>query len=46
MEIVVVGRHTELSEKFRLHVEDKLAKIGPDKVAQEMVAAGTTEDRE
>lgn len=28
MEIVVVGRHTELSEKFRLHVEDKLAKIG------------------
>ena len=27
MEIVVVGRHTELSEKFRLHVEDKLAKI-------------------
>jgi len=28
MEIVVVGRHTELPEKFRLHVEDKLAKIG------------------
>lgn len=27
MEIVVVGRHTELAEKFRLHVEDKLAKI-------------------
>jgi ribosomal subunit interface protein len=27
MEIVVVGRHTELPEKFRLHVEDKLAKI-------------------
>jgi len=28
MEIVVVGRHTELPERFRLHVEDKLAKIG------------------
>jgi len=28
MEIVVVGRHTELAEKFRLHVEDKLAKVG------------------
>jgi ribosomal subunit interface protein len=28
MEIVVVGRHTELPEKFRKHVEDKLAKIG------------------
>lgn len=27
MEIVVVGRHTELPEKFRAHVEDKLAKI-------------------
>lgn len=27
MEIVVVGRHTEVSPRFRRHVEDKLAKI-------------------
>ncbi|WP_182111720.1 MULTISPECIES: ribosome hibernation-promoting factor, HPF/YfiA family [unclassified Actinotalea] len=27
MEIVVVGRHTEVPERFRRHVEDKLAKI-------------------
>jgi ribosomal subunit interface protein len=28
MEIVVIGRHTEVPERFRRHVEDKLAKIG------------------
>lgn len=28
MEIVVVGRHTEVPERFRRHVQDKLAKIG------------------
>jgi ribosomal subunit interface protein len=27
MEIVVVGRHTEVSERFRRHVEDKLSKV-------------------
>ena len=27
MEIVVVGRHTEVQERFRTHVEDKLAKV-------------------
>lgn len=27
MEIVVVGRHTEVADRFRRHVEDKLAKI-------------------
>jgi ribosomal subunit interface protein len=27
MEIVVVGRHTDVTERFRSHVEDKLAKI-------------------
>ncbi len=27
MEIVVVGRHTEVPERFRRHVEDKLSKI-------------------
>lgn len=27
MEIVVVGRHAEVPERFRRHVEDKLAKI-------------------
>lgn len=27
MEIVVVGRHTEVPEKFRRHVEDKLGKV-------------------
>ncbi|ROS78514.1 ribosome hibernation-promoting factor, HPF/YfiA family [Cellulomonas sp. PhB143] len=27
MEIVVVGRHTEVPERFRRHVEDKLAKL-------------------
>lgn len=27
MEIVVVGRHTEVPERFRRHVEEKLAKI-------------------
>ena len=27
MEIAVVGRHTEVQERFRAHVEDKLAKI-------------------
>ena len=27
MDIVVKGRHTEISERFRLHVADKLAKI-------------------
>jgi ribosomal subunit interface protein len=27
MEIVVVGRHTEVAERFRQHVEDKLAKV-------------------
>ena len=27
MEIVVVGRHTEVAERFRRHVEDKLAKV-------------------
>jgi ribosomal subunit interface protein len=27
MEIVLVGRHAELPEKFRRHVEDKLAKV-------------------
>jgi len=27
MEIVVVGRHTEVPERFRRHVEDKLAKV-------------------
>ncbi len=28
MEIVVVGRHVEVPERFRRHVEDKLAKVG------------------
>lgn len=27
MEIVVVGRHTEVAERFRRHVEEKLAKV-------------------
>ena len=27
MEIVVVGRHTEIPERFRRHVEDKLSKV-------------------
>jgi ribosomal subunit interface protein len=27
MEIVVVGRHTDVAERFRQHVEDKLAKV-------------------
>ncbi|WP_425956361.1 ribosome hibernation-promoting factor, HPF/YfiA family [Xylanimonas sp. McL0601] len=27
MEIVVVGRHTDVPERFRRHVEDKLAKV-------------------
>ncbi|MCA5894636.1 ribosome-associated translation inhibitor RaiA [Isoptericola sp. NEAU-Y5] len=27
MEIVVVGRHTEVAERFRRHAEDKLAKV-------------------
>ena len=27
MEIVVIGRHTEVPDRFRRHVEDKLAKI-------------------
>ena len=27
MEIVVVGRHTEVADRFRRHVEDKLSKI-------------------
>jgi ribosomal subunit interface protein len=27
MEIVVVGRHTDVAERFRRHVEDKLAKV-------------------
>ncbi len=27
MEIVVVGRHAEVPERFRRHVEDKLSKI-------------------
>ncbi len=27
MEIVVVGRHTEVSDQFRTHVEDKLSKV-------------------
>ena len=27
MDIVVVGRHTEVPERFRAHVEDKLAKV-------------------
>lgn len=27
MEIVVVGRHTEVADRFRRHAEDKLAKI-------------------
>ena len=27
MDIVVKGRHTEISERFRLHVADKLAKV-------------------
>ena len=27
MEIVVVGRHTEVPERFRRHVEDKLSKV-------------------
>ncbi|TDE96092.1 ribosome-associated translation inhibitor RaiA [Occultella glacieicola] len=28
MEIVVVSRHTEVPERFRSHVEDKLSKVG------------------
>jgi len=28
MEIVVIGRHTDVPERFRRHVEEKLAKIG------------------
>jgi ribosomal subunit interface protein len=28
MEIVIVGRHVEVPERFRRHVEDKLAKVG------------------
>jgi ribosomal subunit interface protein len=28
MEIVVVSRHTEVPERFRQHVEDKLSKVG------------------
>ncbi|GAA2516004.1 ribosome hibernation-promoting factor, HPF/YfiA family [Rarobacter incanus] len=28
MEIVVVGRHTDIAERFRRHAEDKLAKVG------------------
>ncbi|MPV48879.1 MULTISPECIES: ribosome hibernation-promoting factor, HPF/YfiA family [unclassified Pseudactinotalea] len=28
MEIVVVGRHTEVADRFRRHVEDKLGKVG------------------
>ena len=27
MDIVVVGRHADLPEKFRRHVEEKLAKV-------------------
>ena len=27
MEIVVVGRHTEVQARFRKHVEDKLSKV-------------------
>lgn len=27
MEIVVAGRHTEVSPKFRAHLTDKLAKV-------------------
>ena len=27
MEIVVVGRHTEVADRFRRHVEDKLTKV-------------------
>lgn len=27
MEIVVVGRHTEVPTRFRRHVEDKLSKV-------------------
>ncbi|MDQ1664441.1 MAG: hypothetical protein QOH75_472, partial [Actinomycetota bacterium] len=27
MDIVVKGRHTEISERFREHIVDKLAKI-------------------
>ena len=27
MEIVVVGRHTEVADRFRRHVEEKLAKF-------------------
>jgi ribosomal subunit interface protein len=29
MEIVVAGRHTDVPERFRRHVEDKLAKLEP-----------------
>ncbi|MFV0425946.1 MAG: ribosome hibernation-promoting factor, HPF/YfiA family [Beutenbergiaceae bacterium] len=28
MDIVVVSRHTEVQERFRRHIEDKLAKVG------------------
>lgn len=28
MDIVVVGRHTEIPERFRRHVEEKLSKVG------------------
>ncbi len=34
MEIVVVGRHTEIKDRFRRHVEDKLAKV--EKFAQDI----------
>jgi len=27
MEIVVTGRHTQVSERFRSHLDDKLAKV-------------------
>lgn len=29
MEIVVVGRHTDIAERFRNHVEDKIVKVSP-----------------
>jgi ribosomal subunit interface protein len=29
MEIVVTGRHTEIAERFRNHVEDKIVKVSP-----------------
>lgn len=45
MEIVVVSRHTEVQERFRLHAEDKLAKVSQFSPYAQRVDVEVTHER-